>query len=79
MFPGVRDDGYFEPVLFYTKYSKADAIDADGAFFNDQRSEFFREGKTEFIAALLVFDFFAGAGGIYMPLHKMPGQPACSQ
>ena len=68
----VRDDRNGKTVFFYIKYGKADAIQADGAFFNDKTCEFFIYLKTVFPTTIFFYGNGAGSGGIYMALHNMP-------
>ena len=72
MFEGVGDNGDGEMFLFYIKDGETDTVEADGAFFDDERVEFRGEGKPELPAARLFFSIETGGGSIDMALYDMP-------
>ena len=71
MFEGIRDDSDVEFGFFDVEDGETDAIEANGSFFDDEVAEFFREFEAVFPAAVHVFPFEAGGGGIDMPLDDM--------
>jgi hypothetical protein len=71
VFEGVGDDGDGEIFLFYVKEGEADAIEANGTFFDDEGGEFFGEGETEFPTACLFVSIQAGGGAIDVSLDDM--------
>jgi hypothetical protein len=71
MFEGIGYDGHVEAGFFYVENGEADAVEADGAFFNDKGSEFFGEFEPEFPAAFKVFSFRADGGGIDVSLYDV--------
>lgn len=76
MFEGVGDDGDVEPGSFDIEDGEADAVEADGAFFNDEVAEFFWKFETKFPAAVEFFPIDAGGGGVDMALDDVSVQPA---
>jgi len=76
MFEGIRDDGHVEFRSFGIEEGKTDAIEADGAFFDDQGAEFFGEFEAELPGAVCVVTVDADGGGIDVPLDDMPIEAA---
>ena len=76
MFEGVRDDGEVEFRLFYIEDGEADAVEADGAFFDDEVAEFFWEFEAVFPASVSVGAFEAGGGGVDMSLDDVAVEAA---
>ena len=74
VFEGVWYDGDVKPGLFYIKDGEADAVEADGAFFYDEGSEFFGEFEAEFPAAVEVFPLGADGGGVNVSLNDVTVQ-----
>ncbi len=68
---GIGDDGDIEPGLLHIEDGEADAIEANGAFFDDELGEFLGEFETEFPAAVEVFAVEAGGGRIDMSLDDV--------
>src|SRR5687767_15815138 len=64
-------DGDGKGIVADIKYGEADAVEADGAFFHDERSKFRLEADAVQPAAVLFSDGFAGAGTVHMALHDM--------
>jgi len=71
MFESVGDDGDVKFGFFDVKDGEADAVEADGTFFDDQVSELFGEFETVFPTAVLIGAFEAGGGGVDVPLDDM--------
>ena len=76
MFEGIGDDGDVEFGSFDIEDGEADAIEADGAFFDDEVAEFFGEFEAKFPAAVLVGAFEAGGGGVDMSLDDVTVEAA---
>jgi len=76
VFECVRDDGDVEFCLFDVEYGEADAVEANGAFFNDQMAEFFGEFEAELPATVLIVAFEAGGGGVDMSLDDVAVEAA---
>ena len=76
MLEGIGDDGDVKAVLFDVKNSEADAIEADGAFFDHEVAKFLWEFEAEFPTALEFLSFCAGGGGIDVTLDDMAVEPA---
>lgn len=74
MFIGIGDDGQIEPGLFDVEDGKTDAVEADGAFLNNEVAEFFGEFEAEFPTAVQFFTVQTGSGGIDMALDDMAVQ-----
>src|SRR5204863_7568988 len=68
--------GYCKALFFDLKSRKADAIDTDRAFFNDQLSKLPGEFNYIFPAASFFLLPFANTGRINMALDKMSINPA---
>ena len=71
MFEGIRDDSNVEFGSFDVEDGEADAIEANGSFFDDEVAEFLREFEAVFPTAIHVFPFEAGGGGIDMALDDV--------
>ena len=71
MFEGVGDNGDGEMSFFYVKEGEADTVEANGAFFDEQCGELFREGKAEFPTAPFFLSILTGGGTIDMSLDDM--------
>ena len=69
-------DGHVKAGSFYIEDGEADAVEADGAFFDDEAGEFFREFETEFPAAVQVFSFGADRGGVDVSLYDVTVEAA---
>ena len=67
----IWDNGDVEFGLFNIEDGEADAVEAYGAFFNDEMAEFFGEFEAEFPAAVLVRTFEADAGGVDVSLDDV--------
>jgi len=76
VFEGIRDDGYRKLIGAYIENSKTDAVEADGAFFNNQGGKLIGKAKAELPAAIQFFSLGTGGGGIYMALNNMAIEPA---
>ncbi len=76
MIEGIGDDGDIEFRSFHIENGEADAVEADGAFFDDQTAEFFWEFEAEFPAAFEIVAVDAGCGGIDMALDDVTVEPA---
>lgn len=76
MGPGEGDDGDAEGGFLDVEGGEADAVDGDGAFFDDEGGVLERELEFDFVAAVLVFDGFAEAGGVDVALDKMAVEAA---
>ena len=79
MFEGVRDDRDVEFRLFYVEDGEADAVEADGAFFDNEGAEFLWEFEPEFPGAVEVFAVDAGGGGVYVALDDVAVEAAVHQ
>jgi len=71
MFEGVWDNGDIEFGSFDIENGKADAIEADGTFFDDQVAEFFGEFETVFPTPVLIGALEAGSGGVDVALDDV--------
>ena len=71
----IGDDSHPKGGFLNVKGGQADAVDGNGAFFNDQGRELFGEFKIYFKAADFIPDLFAGSGGVHVPLYKMAVHP----
>ena len=76
MFVGVGDDGDIEPGSLHVEDGEADAVEADGAFFDDEVAEFLGEFEAEFPAAVEFFAFGADGGGVDVTLNDMAVESA---
>lgn len=76
MFEGIRDDGDVEFCLFDVENGEAGAVEANGAFFNNEVAEFFGEFEAEFPAAVPFAAFETGGGGVDMPLNDVAVEAA---
>jgi len=71
MFEGIGDDGDGEMFFLYFEDGEADAVQADGAFFDDERAKLCGEVKPEFPATPFFFSIQADGRGIDMALDDM--------
>ena len=69
---GIGDNGDIEFRFFDIKNSEAGAVEADGAFFDDEVAEFFGEFEAIFPAAVEVAAFETNGGGVDVPLDDVP-------
>ena len=76
MFESIGDDGDIEPGLLYVEDGKADTVEADGPFFDQEPAELLREFETELPTAVEVFAIEAGSGCVDVSLDDMPVEPA---
>src|SRR5581483_1833810 len=76
MLEGVGDDGDVEFRSFHVEDSEADAVEADGTFFNDEVAELFGEFEAELPGAIRFFSVGAGSGGIDMTLDDVAVETA---
>jgi alginate O-acetyltransferase complex protein AlgI len=76
VFEGIGDDGDIEFRFFYIENGQAGAVEADGAFFDDEVAEFFGEFEPEFPAAVEVFAFEADGGGVDVSLDDVAVEAA---
>jgi len=76
VFIGVGNDGHGKPVVDQIECCKADAIDADAPFFNEQMSKlsWILEGVEP--APVLVFHSGANGSSVNVALHQVSIQPA---
>ncbi len=72
----IGDDGDIEFRSFDIKNGQAGAVDADGAFFNDQVAEFFGEFEAIFPAAIEVAALETDGSGVYVSLDDMAVEAA---
>ena len=72
----IGDDGYRKLVGAYIENGKADAVEADGAFFNDQGGKLVGKAEPELPTAIQFFSFNTGGSGINMSLNNMAIEPA---
>jgi len=72
VFEGIGDDGDVEFCLFDIENGQAGAVEADGAFFDDEVAEFFGEFEAIFPAAVEVAAFETNGGGVDVPLDDVP-------
>ena len=79
MFEGIGNDGHVEPGFFYIEDGKADAVEADGAFFDDEVGEFFGKFQPELPASVHFLSFQAGGCRVYVSLDDVAIQPAVQE
>ena len=72
----IGNDGDVEPGLLYVEDGEADAVEADGAFFDHEPAEFFGEFETELPASVEVFAIEADSGCVDVSLDDMAVEPA---
>ncbi len=72
MFEGIGDNRDGEMLLLYVEDGEGDTVQANGAFFDDERAELCGEGKTELPATRPFFSIETGGSGIDMSLYDMP-------
>ena len=71
----IGDDSHPKGGFLNVKGGQADAVDGNGAFFNDQGRELFGEFKIYLVAAIFVPDFNTFCCHIHMSLYKMTVYP----
>lgn len=76
VFESIGDDSDVEFRLFYIEDGEAGAIEADGAFFDDEVCEFFGEFEAVFPATFFVIAFETGGCGVDMALDDMSVEAA---
>jgi hypothetical protein len=76
VFEGIGDDGDVEFCLFDVEDGEACAVEADGAFFNEEVAEFFREFEAVFPAAFPFAAFETSGGGVDMSLDDVAVEAA---
>jgi hypothetical protein len=76
MLEGVGDDGDVKTVSFDVEDGEAGAVEADGAFFDDEVAVFSWEFEAEFPAAFEFVAFQTDGGGVDVTLDDMAVEPA---
>ena len=76
MLKGIGDDGDVEAVFFDVEDREAGAVEADGAFFDDEVAEFFGEFEAIFPAAVEVAPLETEGSGVYVSLDDVPVEAA---
>jgi len=76
---GVGDDGDVKPVSFDIVDGETGAVEADGAFFDDEAAELSWEFEAEFPAPFEFVAFQAGGDGIDVTLDNMAVEPAVQE
>ena len=76
MIVSVWNDGDIEFGFFHVKDGQAGAVEADGAFFDEEMAEFFGEFEPEFPAAVQVAAFETDGGGVDVSLDDMAVETA---
>jgi len=75
MFKGERDNGDAKGPFPHIEDGQARTIQADGAFFDDQVAELFREAETEFPTSRLFLSLNTLSRAVHMSLYDMAVEP----
>lgn len=76
MVVSVWNDGDIEFGFFHIKDGQTGAVEADGAFFDDEMAKFFGEFESEFPAAVEVAAFETDGGGVDVSLDDVAVEAA---
>ena len=76
MFKGVRYDGNRELVAAHVKNGKTDPVQANGTFFNNERSKLGGKAEAAYKTAVFPVYGYTGTGCVNMALYDMTIEPA---